>query len=135
MTDFINAYSNPEKYAIEIPIDKIVSDEKIDEEYVKIISTSGTVSDMRPIVVIKHPNKDLYAVLDGHHRLAVHRQVGSCVVRAAVIDDFTGLGFEFTRRGVFQPTPLFTHYVRIPLKQLSKFLKCFILDPDRYEEK
>ncbi len=35
MTNLIFAYTLPEKYAIEIPIEKVVSDEKIDIDYVR----------------------------------------------------------------------------------------------------
>ena len=35
MTDLIRAYATPDKYAIDIPVDKIVCDENIDNDYVQ----------------------------------------------------------------------------------------------------
>ena len=84
-------------------------------------------SEFTPIIVIKHPNKELYAVLDGHHRFKAARLNGLKTIKAVVVDDYTGLGFEFTRQGIFQPTPEFTRYVRIPIKRFISDMRDFLL--------
>jgi predicted ATPase len=132
VTDLISAYTNPEKYAVSIPIHCVMSDEKVDEEYVRSIANVMRGDCFRPIVVIKHPSKDLYAVLDGHHRLAASRLKGAETIMAVIVDDYTGLGFELTRIGAFQPTPLFTRHVRLPIKRLTKYLQSFLKDPERF---
>jgi hypothetical protein len=35
MTDFIRAYTMPDKFAVDLPIEEIVCDENIDYEYVQ----------------------------------------------------------------------------------------------------
>lgn len=127
MTDLIRAYTMPNKFAIDLPIDKIVSDENIDYEYVKKLAVKMDASTLTPIVVIKHPDKELYAVLDGHHRLKAARLRGLKKIKAAVVDDYVGLGFELTRQGVFQPSPEFTKYVRLPLKRFIEYMENFLL--------
>ena len=132
MTDIIRAYTRPEKYAINLPIDKIVCDENVDDEYVQKLAEMD-VSKLAPIVVIKHPDKELYAVLDGHHRFKAARLRGLTKIKAAVIDDYVGLGFEFTRQGVFQPSPKFTKYVRLPLKRLIEYMQEFLFDSENID--
>ena len=127
MTDLIRAYTMPNKFAIDLPIDKIVSDENIDYEYVKKLAGKMDASKLTPIVVIKHPDKELYAVLDGHHRFKAARLRGLKKIKAAVVDDYVGLGFELTRQGVFQPSPEFTKYVRLPLKRFIEYMQNFLL--------
>ena len=87
-------------------------------------------SSVKAIVVIKHPRQDVYAVLDGHHRLHALRAMGVGKVRAAVVDDYVGLGFHLTKRGAFQPSPEFTRHVRVPLKRFLAFMERFLKDPD-----
>ncbi len=127
MTDFIRAYTMPEKYAVDIPIDRIVCDEKVDPDYIQHLERKITEApSTKPIVVVKHPTRDVYAVLDGHHRFWVMKTHGVKTVRASVVDDYVGLGFELTRSGLLQPPPEFTHYIRVPIKlfaeQIEKFL-------------
>lgn len=127
MTDLIRAYTMPDKFAVDLPIDKIVCDENIDYEYVQKLAGEMDASKLKPIVVIKHPNKELYAVLDGHHRFKAARLKGLNRIKAAIIDDYVGLGFELTRQGVFQPSPDFTKYVRLPLKRFIEYMQNFLL--------
>ncbi|OGD59913.1 hypothetical protein A3K78_09350 [Candidatus Bathyarchaeota archaeon RBG_13_52_12] len=127
MTDLIRAYTMPDKFAVDLPIDKIVCDENIDYEYVQKLAGEMDASKLKPIVVIKHPNKELYAVLDGHHRFKAARLKGLNKIKAAIIDDYVGLGFELTRQGVFQPSPDFTKYVRLPLKRFIEYMQNFLL--------
>src|SRR4030043_677086 len=127
MTDLIRAYTMPDKFAVDLPIDEIVCDENIDYEYVQKLAGEMDASKLKPIVVIKHPNKELYAVLDGHHRFKAARLKGLNKIKAAIIDDYVGLGFEVPRQGVFQPSPDFTKYVRLPLKRFIEYMQNFLL--------
>lgn len=130
MVDIIRAYTNPEKYKEYIPIEKIVVDEKVVDEgvtrYEKIIESG---EELKPIIVIKHPKEDYYAVLDGHHRfwalVAQELTEAPCVV----INVYTNLQFKMTQKGYFQPSPLFTKYVRIPVKRFQEYMKNFIQNP------
>lgn len=130
MTDLIRAYFDPEKHAQDIPVELVVSDDKVDAEHVARIGEGGLdPSTMRPIVVIRHPKEKVYTVLDGHHRFSLIREMECDTVRAAVVDDYVGLGFFLTNKGVFQPTPEFTKYVRIPLKRFIWWMTDFLRDP------
>ena len=132
MTDLIRAYTMPEKYAVDLPVDKIVCDENVDYEYVQKLAEVMDASKLTPIVVIKHPDKELYAVLDGHHRFKAARIRGFIKIKAAVVDDYVGLGFEFTRQGVFQPSPEFTKYIRLPLKRFIEYMQHFLFDAETF---
>ncbi len=130
MTDLFRAYFDPKKHAKEIPCELIVSDEKVDEEHVARIGEGGLdPATMRPIVVIKHPKEEVYSVLDGHHRFSLIKDMGCETIRAAVVDDYVGLGFFLTAKGVFQPTAEFTKYVRVPLKRFILWMTSFLKDP------
>ncbi|TET90563.1 MAG: hypothetical protein E3J35_05660 [Methanomassiliicoccales archaeon] len=127
MVDIIRAYASPDKYRTNLPVEKIVADEKIEERgvshYQEFLEQR---KELKPIIVIKHPKKDLYAVLDGHHRFWALKRTGMGQIPAVVVDVYTNLGFEMTKKGYFQPSPLFTKYVRIPLKKLTEYMKTFI---------
>ena len=127
MTDLIRAYTMPNKFAVDLPVDKIVCDENIDYDYVRKLARKMDASKLTPIVVIKHPDKELYAVLDGHHRFKAARLKGLSKIKAAIVDDYVGLGFELTRQGAFQPSPEFTKYVRVPLKRFIEYMQDFLL--------
>ena len=130
MTDLIRAYATPDKYAVDLPVEKIVCDENIDNDYVQML-TEVDASEFTPIIVIKHTNKELYAVLDGHHRFKAARLNGLKTIKAVVVDDYTGLGFELTRQGIFQPTPEFTRHVRVPIKRSISDMRDFLLDTEK----
>lgn len=130
MTDLFRAYFDPNKHAHEIPLDRIISDDKVDEGYLdKMKNDVPDPKEMRAIVVIKHPKVDMYSVLDGHHRLRIHRDTGCDTIRAAIVDDYIGLGFYLTKLGAFQPTPAFTKYIRVPLKRWMGQMELFLRDP------
>ncbi|MCJ2539651.1 MAG: ParB N-terminal domain-containing protein [Candidatus Thermoplasmatota archaeon] len=130
MTDLFRAYFDPVKHATEIPCELIVSDEKVDKEHVaRMVEGGMDPATMRPIVVIKHPKEEIYSVLDGHHRFSLIRDMGCETIRAAVVDDYVGLGFYLTAKGVFQPTADFTKYVRVPLKRFIWWMTGFLKDP------
>ena len=133
MTDFIRAYTMSEKFAVELPVENIICDENVDYDYIHSIAEAD-VTKLKPIVVVKHPDKELYAVLDGHHRYKATRLCGQKTIRAAIIDDYTGFGFEFTSQGVFQPSPEFTRYVRVPLKKFLEYMQAFFFDSEEDDE-
>ena len=123
----------PEKYAVELPIEKIACDENVDTDYVQRLSEVD-VSKFTPIIVIKHPDKDLYAVLDGHHRFKAARLNRMKTIKAVVVDDYVGLGFELTRQGVFQPSPEFTKYIRLPMKRFIEYMHDFLFESEKCNE-
>ncbi|NIP35236.1 MAG: ParB N-terminal domain-containing protein [Thermoplasmata archaeon] len=130
MTDLFRAYFQPEKHAQDIPVKMVLSDEKVDEDHAARIGDGGfDPKSMRPIVVIMHPKVEAYAVLDGHHRFHIVQGMGFETIRAAVVDDYVGLGFYLTKKGVFQPTPEFTKYIRVPLKRFVWWMTAFLKDP------
>jgi len=133
VTDFIRAYTMPENFAVDLPVENIVCDENVDYEYVSRLAELD-VSKLKPIVVIKHPDKELYAVLDGHHRFKAAKLRGLKTIKAAVVDDYTGLGFEFTKQGVFQPSAEFTRHVRVPLKRFVEYMQGFLFDLEKSED-
>ncbi len=65
----IDVFSKTEKYLVRLSIEKIVADPKVSPEaidlYKKKIEKGEKIT---PIIVVKHPKYDVYAVLDGHHR-------------------------------------------------------------------
>jgi ParB-like chromosome segregation protein Spo0J len=131
MADLLTAYKDPEKHAREIEVSRIVADEKVHEEGVgRYAESIRDGRGVKPIIVIKHPKKDEYAVLDGHHRFWALKESGAKTVRCAVVEDYIGLGFHLTKNGVFQPSAEFTKYVRAPAKQLQDYLTRFLKDPD-----
>ena len=125
MTDLWRAKTIPGKYTVNLPFDKIVSDNIVDNEYVRRLAKKDT-SKFEPILVIKHPNAELYTVLDGHHRFKAAKLSGRKTIKAVVVDDFRGLGFEIARRGVFQSSPEFTRYVRLPLRKFMGRVRDFL---------
>lgn len=127
MVDIVRAYATPEKFKTNLPVDRIMGDEKIVENGVSLyqeLLKQG--EELKPIIVIKHPKKDFYAVLDGHHRFWALRKMGTEEISAVVVDVYTNLGFEMIKRGYFQPSPLFTKYIRIPLKKFTEYMKTFL---------
>lgn len=132
MADLISAYQNPEKYAVELDISKIVADSKVHKEGVeRYVSQIRNGAHILPIVVIKHPWKDEYAVLNGHHRFWAFKETGATKVRAAVVEDIVGIGFQMTKNGIFQPTPEFTKFIRIPAKHFQEYMMNFLKDPEK----
>jgi hypothetical protein len=110
---------------------KIVADTKIDLDGLKrLISQIESGKKIKAIVIVKHPKKDYYAVLDGHHRFWAQKILGYDIIRSAVIEDFFGLGFHLTKNGIFQPDPRITKYIRIPLKRIYSYITEFINEPE-----
>jgi hypothetical protein len=130
LVDIIRAFTFPEKFATNLPINKIVADGKIVEDGVSFFHEKiQTGYQPRPIIVIKHPKEDLYAVLDGHHRFWALKKNGVTEISSVVVDAYSNLQFELTKKGVFQPGPLLTKHVRIPFKKFAAYMKEFLENP------
>ena len=68
MVTFLKAYTNPNKYAQYIITKQIVADIKVDLDGVnRLINQIESGRELKAIVIVKHPKKEYYAVLDGHH--------------------------------------------------------------------
>jgi hypothetical protein len=118
---------NPEKYAENISTEKIVADEKVYSVGVKRYKNKIRHGEnIGTIIVIKHPKKELYAVLDGHHRYWAQKKMGIEKIKCAVIRDHFGLLFSATEDGLLQPTKEFTKYVRVPFKKIENHLYKFL---------
>lgn len=121
---------HPEKFVEKIEIKKVVASTKAYrkgvEKYKEQISAGKPV---RPIVLLKHPEQDFYAVLDGHHRFYAFCELGFQNVDAAVIRSKTKFLFDRTKEGWLQPTPRMTKFIRIPAINLAKYVNNFIKNP------
>jgi hypothetical protein len=130
LVDIIRAFTFPEKFKTNLPIDRIVADGKVVEDGVSHYHDKiQNGYEPRPIIVIKHPKEKLYAVLDGHHRFEALKMSGATEVSSVVVDAYSNLQFNLTKKGVFQPAPLLTKYVRIPFKKLAAYMKEFLESP------
>jgi ParB-like nuclease domain len=132
----IDVFANPEKYMLRLPIDKIVADKKVDPEaiemYKKKIQNGEKIA---PLIVVKHPKFDEYAVLDGHHRYYALLELGKRQVDCALAGDFSSLMFYMTEHGYFQPKPetkeengkkvIHLH------EDVQDFLQNFLKDPNK----
>ena len=136
----VDVFFKPEKYLIRLPVEKIVADTKVSREGVerykqKILNKEK----VGPIIVIKHPNDELYAVLDGHHRYFAHLELDEKEIDCALAGDYSSVVFYMTKHGYFQPNKEITEHVRAPAHQfhldLEKFLSDFLKDPSKLEKK
>jgi hypothetical protein len=143
----LDIFLYPEKYSTPLPIDQIVADTKVDAEGVtRYREQLAAGKPLRPIVVVKHPRKDLYAVVDGHHRFFAHVACGLTQIECAVIQDFTGFMFQLSKDGWLQPHPAVTRHVRVPIlefhdrldqtinRELRQTMKQFLADFNRNPE-
>lgn len=125
----LEALLYPEKYQEDLPTSQIVADPKVDIDGVNRYKTLlQTGKSLRPIVVVKHPHASLYAVIDGHHRFFAQLESGESTMACAVITDLTGLLYELSKEGWFQPPPAVTKYLRKPILGLQHTLRQFILN-------
>jgi hypothetical protein len=125
----LEALLYPEKYREELPTNQIVADPKIDINGVARYKTQLQAGkSLRPIVVVKHPHTSLYAVIDGHHRFFAQLESGQPTIACAVIQDLTGLLYELSKEGWFQPPPSVTKYLRIPILEFQNTVRQFILN-------
>ena len=144
----LDIFFHPEKYSKPLPIAKIVADTKVDPNgvmrYKKMLAAGKR---LQPIVVVKHPHKDLYSVVDGHHRFFAHLEQGIKIVDCAVIYDFIGFMFNLTKDGWLQPSQTVTKHVHAPIlefheklnhsinRELRKNMKQFLADFNKNPEK
>ena len=100
----IDVFQNPEKYLVLVPIDEIVADTKVSREgvegYKQKIKSGEKIA---PIIVVKHPKFEKYAVLDGHHRYYAYLELGKKEVNCALAGDFSSVIYYMTEHGYFQP--------------------------------
>ena len=132
----IDVFANPEKYLVRLPIEKLVADTKVDPEaiemYKKKIENGEKIA---PLIVIKHPKFDLYAVLDGHHRYYALLESGKKKVDCALAGDFSRVVFYMTEHGYFQPKPQTKEENQKKIIHLHEdvqdFLHNFLKDPNK----
>ena len=135
----IDVFVNPSKYLKRLPLERIVADTKVCRQGIerykeKIINGEN----IPPIIVVKHPTKDVYAVLDGHHRYYAYVELGKKEVECALAGDFSSVIFYMTQLGLFQPHSEITEHIRVPVLQFNEnvkqFLSNFSEDPYRLEK-
>jgi hypothetical protein len=117
----------PDKYAVRLPVGKLVADAKVSRQGIELYKQKIVDNQkINPIIVVKHPRKDLYAVLDGHHRYYASLEMGKKEVDCALAGDYSSVIFYLTQRGYFQPSPEFTEGFRQPAIRLHQNLKQFL---------
>ncbi len=122
-----DVFLHPSKYAVCLPREKLVADSKVSKLGVELYKQKMLRGEeIRPIIVVKHPRKDIYAVLDGHHRFYAYCALGKKEVDCALAGDYSSVVFYLTQHGYFQPSPEFTEGVRIPAIRLHENLKQFL---------
>jgi hypothetical protein len=134
-TDWLNGKSefnadvffHPNKYAFCLPVEKLVADSKVTRQGIEIYKEKILDGEkIGPIIVVKHPRQDLYAVLDGHHRYFAFLELGKKEVACALAGDYSSVIFYLTQHGYFQPSPEMTEGIRQPAVKLHKNLKQFL---------
>ena len=129
---------NPRRYEQLIATDKIIADTKVSNEgveyYKKKIEANEPID---PIVVVKHPRQDVYAVLDGHHRYYAYKELGRDTIPCAVAEDYSSVVFYLTEHGYIQPSAETTEHLRMPVKKMHENLNQFLedfLDEDKIKQ-
>lgn len=125
----INAdvFIQPAKYAVCLPIDKLVADSKVSRQGIDVYKQKIAENQkINPIIVVKHPRRYVYAVLDGHHRYYAYLEMGVKHVECALAGDYSSVIFYLTKHGYFQPSPEFTEGLRQPAVRLHQNLKQFL---------
>jgi hypothetical protein len=122
-----DVFVNPAQYARPIATKKIVADKKFSREGVdfykqKIIKKEK----VDPIIVVKHPRKKIYAVLDGHHRYYAYRELRVKYINSALAGNYSSVIFYLTEHGYFQPSSQVTGNLRKPIKEFHQNLKEFL---------
>ncbi len=132
----IDVFANPEKYLVCLPIEEIVADTKVSAEAVELYKQKIRSGEkIPPIVVVKHPRFDVYAVLDGHHRYYACLEMGRKMIECALAGDFSRVLFYLTEQGFFQPNLETKGEMRKPVLRLHEniqdFLQNFLKDPEK----
>jgi hypothetical protein len=127
----INAdvFIHPAKYAVLLSIEKLVADSKVSQQGIEIYKQKILENQkINPIVVVKHPRREVYAVLDGHHRYYAYLELGIKEVECALAGDYSSVIFYLTEQGYFQPSAGFTEGLRQPAIRLHQNLKQFLIN-------
>ena len=132
----IDVFANPEKYLVQLSIEKLVADTKVDPEAIEMYKKKIKKGEkIAPLIVVKHPKFDLYAVLDGHHRYYALLELGKKKVDCALAGDFSSLMFYMTEQGYFQPKPETKEENQKKIINLHEnvqdFLQNFLKDPNK----
>ena len=132
----IDVFSNPEKYLVTLPADKIVASPKVSPEGVELYKKKIESGEkLKPVIVLKHPKYDVYAVLDGHHRFYAYLELGKKEIPCALAGDYSAMFFYLTEHGYFQPNPEAAELIREPEMKIhdnvQEFLKEFLKDPNK----
>jgi hypothetical protein len=123
----VDVFLNPKKYAVCLPVEKIIADSKVSREGVEIYKEKIRNNEkIEPLIVVKHPHKDIYAVLDGHHRYYAYAEMGKKQIDCALAGDYSSVIFYLTENGYVQPTVQFTKNIKQPVKKLHENLKAFL---------
>ena len=125
----IDVFRNPSKYLKRLPLDEIVADARVYREGVERYKEKiAKGENLPPIVVVKHPAKDVYAVLDGHHRYYAYLELGRKEIDCALAGNISGVIFHLTEHGVFQPPSGLTEHIRVPAFEFNAKVKQFLSD-------
>ena len=133
----IDVFQNPEKYLVRVTIDEIVADTKVSREgvegYKQKIKSGEKIA---PVIVVKHPKFEKYAVLDGHHRCYAYLELGRKEVNCALAGDFSSVIYTMTKLGYFQPGAEVRKGIYRKIFQvhenIQEFLDNFSKDPNTY---
>jgi protein-tyrosine phosphatase len=110
----IDVFVHPDKHLLCLSIEKIVSDTKVSRQIVELYKRKIVNGEtLLAIVVLKNPGKDIYAVLDGHHRYYACLELGKKEITCAFAGDFSGLVFLMARYGFFQPATEIIEYTSL----------------------
>ncbi len=122
-----DVFLHPNKYTMRLPVQKLVADSKVSREGIEIYKRKIKNGEkIGPIIVVKHPKKELYAVLDGHHRYYALKELGRKRIQCALAGDYSSVIFYLTEHGYFQPSAEFTEDLRHPMIRLHQNLKQFL---------
>ena len=122
-----DVFIHPAKYTVRLPIEELVADSKVARQGVDVYKQKILDNQkVNPIIVVKHPRRDLYAVLDGHHRYYAYLELGRREIDCALAGDYSSVIFYLTQHGYFQPSPQFTEGLRQPAVRLHQNLKQFL---------
>jgi hypothetical protein len=120
-------FANPSKYARPLATEKIVADQKVSRQGIDFYKQKISKGEkIEPIIVVKHPRKDMYAVLDGHHRYYAYRELGAKYISSASAGNYSSVIFHLIEQGYFQPSAQLTDNLRQPVKEFQKNLKEFL---------
>lgn len=122
-----DVFIHPTKYKVFLPVEKLVADTKVSRKGIEFYKQKISCNDkINPLIVVKHPNKDLYAVLDGHHRYYAYLELGRKEMDCAIAGDYSSVIFYLTEHGFFQPSPEITDGIRHPAIRLHQNIKQFL---------